>query len=148
MGEIDMTSEQDKWTGTVLKLTRLTQDGFIDWQIDTLARAELENASTRIHSMIYKTNYADRWLRLYKRTIRKEHAPTTTMEFIMGRGEVFWEEEIILEFISEGGSSLWAFPPIDALEGLLSAVQYQAAGVQEFIDNLLKEPESLKNPSE
>ena len=45
----------------------------------------------------------------------------------------YWESNVKLEFIDERGLMLWAFPQVSVLWDLLSAVQYQVAGVKDFM---------------
>lgn len=50
-----------------------------------------------------------------------------------------WVSDIILEFTDVNGESLWTFPQVKAVRDLLSAVQYQVAGVNEFLHELFSE---------
>ena len=80
--------------------------------------------------------HGDRNLRLYEKRVQEEvedfddfeMRPVTRLE---------WKKRVVLEFIDENGNSLWAFPSLDALNDLASTVQYQVAGVKDFLAELL-----------
>jgi hypothetical protein len=60
-----------------------------------------------------------------------------TIASIVSLAKTEWRKAVVLEFIDDNGNGLWAFPSVEALNDLMSAVQYQAAGVKDFLTELL-----------
>jgi hypothetical protein len=117
-----MSEPSDQWIDAVAKLTELTQNGKLKWNADEYVKAPGSI------SPAYFATYKGRSLRLQKRRVSDE--PT-----FFGRSEV--RDQYVLEFLGAEGNSLWTFPEIDAIEDLFAAVQYQTAGVKEFLNDLL-----------
>jgi hypothetical protein len=56
---------------------------------------------------------------------------------MLGTRYPHWESETILEIINEKGKTLWTFPDVTGLDDLLDTVEYQAAGVRDFLDEMV-----------
>jgi hypothetical protein len=144
-----MTDERDKWVDAVVKLLRLTQEGKLHWDYEMIGQQLIEENDEYISSPIFTTTYNGRHLQLYKERFKRPRRQSISETFnsvTLGAfgGEpatrpMVWDTRIILEFVNEKGARLWAFPNISALDDLLSSVQYQVAGVKEFLDDLLSE---------
>ena len=119
-----MSEMNNQWIDAVAKLTELTQNGKLKWGVDEFPKAP------GTASPAYTASYNNRTLRLQKRRVEEESG-------YFGRSE--FRDEFTLEFIGAQGNSLWKFPDIDAIEDLFSAVQYQTAGVREFLNELLSQ---------
>ena len=124
----------ERFVEAIAKLIELTQAGKLRWDAyppdETLKVYPDERLST-----VFETDYQGKKLRLYRRTFKpRDVAPM--FDAIIGKKD--WQSVVILEFLAENGAVLWRFPTMPILDDLLSAVQYQAAGVDEFIDTLLK----------
>jgi hypothetical protein len=111
-----MPEPRDQWLDAVAKLTELTQNGQLEWGVDQFFEAP------GAMSPAYTTTYKNRPLRLQKRR----------------RTEDRWRPEaFVLEFVDLNGATLWTVPDVDAIEDLFAAVQYQTAGVKDFLKNIL-----------
>lgn len=119
-----MPEMNNQWIDAVAKLTELTQNGNLEWGVDEFFKAP--GAASPAYTAVYN----NRTLRLQKRRVEEESG-------YFGRSEV--RDEFILEFIGPEGNSLWQFPEIDAIEDLFAAVQYQTAGVREFLNDILSQ---------
>ena len=123
----------ERFLEAIAKLIELTQTGKLRWDAyppdETLKVYPDDRLST-----VFETNYQGKKLRLYRRTFSPRGAPM--FDAIIGKKD--WQSVVILEFLAENGAVLWRFPTMPILDDLLSAVQYQTAGVDEFIDTLLK----------
>jgi hypothetical protein len=117
-------AKSDQWVEAVAKLTKLTQDGELVWNAESLSDAEGVIGPT------YKAWYGDKILRLQMRGVM---AKKRSWE---GEG---WQELPMLEFVDSNDKTLWTFPTLDAIQHLYGAVQYQTAGVRDFLDDLLKQ---------
>ena len=116
-----MPEPRDQWVDAVAKLTELTQNGQLEWTVDH----NFETAGAM--SPAYTTTYKDRPLRLQKRRVTDEES--------WGRTQT--RDAFVLEFVAPSGDTLWTVPGIDAIEDLFSAVQYQTAGVKDFLSDIL-----------
>ena len=133
--------ERVKWVDAITRMIELTQQGKMTWSsIEPTGTAAEEKNRT---SAVFRTVYNGKALRLYerkvaeKRLINPEEAqPFRLFHFGDLKYETVWIREIVLEFIDSEGATLWTFPKIGALRDLLTAVQYQAAGVGEFLNDL------------
>lgn len=118
-----MPAEPDKWLRAVVKLTDLTQQGELDWEI-----ADYQSGPSVVGPS-YFAEYKDRLLRLEKIQIESSDS-------WHGRGETV--EEITLDFVDRvEKTSLWTFPSSTGLDQLYGAVRYRTAGVSDFLDSLL-----------
>lgn len=80
--------------------------------------------------------YGEKRLRLYEKRFQEEFVDFDEFE-MRPVPKVEWRKVVVLEFIDESGNSLWGFPSVEALNDLISAVQYQVAGVKDFLMELL-----------
>jgi hypothetical protein len=85
---------------------------------------------------VFVAKYGEKSLRLYERRFQEEFIDFDEFEMrLVPKTE--WRKAVVLEFIDDNGNGLWAFPSVEALNDLMSAVQYQAAGVKDFLTELL-----------
>lgn len=129
-----MTQKKDKFVEAVTKLIKLTQEGEIEWRSANLVRDDIKVES------VFKAEYKDRLLRIYKYVYKVEKpSPVLISHRIFAHKEEYpyWETSVTLELIERNGLSLWKFPYTNALYDLLQAVQYQVAGVDEFLDEII-----------
>ena len=135
-----MTEKQSKFVEAVARLIKLTQDGELMWE-SSKPSAELERDGIKDES-VFISRYKDRILRLYKYSYRVDEPglfDISTSFFPIKVKYPYWASSVTLEFIDDNGFSLWKFPFTNALNDLFQAVQYQFAGVDEFLDKLLNE---------
>ena len=141
-----MTNKKDKWIDAVAKLIKLTQEGRITWSSRIPDDSLKRQPSDRIGS-VFVTSYKEKKLRLYERNY--EYRPVGLLAGLtppeaLGKGfslsdKTSWETDVVLEFISADEVNLWTFPIIDTLKDLLTSVRYQAAGVKDFLDEILSD---------
>ena len=120
-----MSTERNKWIDAIGKLIALTQERKLGW------RSYPSEGYTGLSGMVdvlYQADYNGKTLRLYESKSRPERGMFPVSE---------WESEAVLDLVDSTGLSIWTFPHTEATEHLLSAVKYQAAGVGEFLDELL-----------
>ena len=142
----DAKKEKIKWSDVVSRMITRTQHGEIRWQsVTPYGTVTAEKNRT---SAVFRASYKGKTLRLYERNVPEteldlgeEGNPLTALNAgLFGRRyKTVWTPEVVLEFIDDKGETLWNFPQVSALDDLLSAVQYQAAGVNEFIGSLFEE---------
>jgi hypothetical protein len=137
-----MTNEtKSQFIEVVAKLIKLTQEGRITWRPST--RSELPaDTDFRTTSSAFETRYRDQRLRIYRqRTLSQPVIGSIGSALGIGRREPqgIWITRVVLEFLDQHGETNWTFPSNSALNDLLAAVQYQAGGIQKFIDSILAE---------
>jgi len=120
-----MTSERERVIDAIVKLIRETQEGKITWTTKESPASLKLDANTAV-DIVYETAYKDRRLRLYKEN------------YLVDPGS-YWTSETILEITNEKGSTLWTFPDVTGLDDLLDSVEYQAAGVRKFLDEIVRD---------
>jgi hypothetical protein len=113
--------EKYRWIDAITKLIELTQTGKLVW---TRATDEYIPKHRKLTTVVFIANYNDKLLRLYGAEPYAQHWNT---------------EDVILEFITPDGNTLWQFPETSAINSLLYAVQYRFAGVNEFLNEILEE---------
>jgi len=130
-----MSTEKNKWVEAVAKLIQLTQQGELKWTIDEPPPSFSRRPNSRVE-VVFVTNYGEKNLRLYERRFQEEFIDFDEFE-MRAVPKTDWRKAVVLEFVDDNGNSLWAFPSVEALNDLMSAVQYQAAGVKDFLTELL-----------
>jgi hypothetical protein len=130
-----MSTEKNKWVEAVAKLIQLTQQGELKWRIDEPPASFSKRPNARVE-VVFIAKYGEKSLRLYERRIQEEFIDFDEFE-MRPVPKTEWRKAVVLEFIDDNGNSLWAFPSVEALNDLMSAVQYQAAGVKDFLTELL-----------
>jgi len=147
-----MAKDTDKWIDAIARLTKLTQEGNLKWSTVSPSGVLVNDEGQRVEST-FIADHKNKRLRLYKKRFKVEDPDpnplvTKIMSFPFVRKYPYWESHIYLELIDEYGRSLWTFPEVSALSDLLTSVKYQASGVKELLDDLLKEERSgLPDPS-
>lgn len=136
-----MATEKNKWIEAVGKLLELTQDRELVWQ--TRNPPTYLNAQTEYRriDVVYETQYKERTLRLYELKFKVERPnplfAAAGASIFDQRQYPYWARKTVLELVDQNGLSAWAFPEIDVIDHLLPSVQYQVAGVKEFLDEIL-----------
>lgn len=143
-----MTTEkkQSRWVDAISSMIELSQDGKLLWTVDTRANTPYEKERT---TSIFQTTYSDRALRLYQIKVPANiNRITGTLVYQMqGIEPPKWFTQVILEFVDSEGRALWTFPEVDALSDLLKSVQYQVAGVKDFLDIIIGEASGIPKKS-
>jgi hypothetical protein len=130
-----MSTEKSKWVDAVAKLIELTQEGGLKWTIDEPPASLSRRPDARVE-LVFVAKYGEKSLRLYERRFQEEFIDFNEFE-MRPVPKTEWRKAVVLEFVDDNGNSLWAFPSVEALNDLMSAVQYQAAGVKDFLTELL-----------
>jgi hypothetical protein len=126
----------------IAKLIKLTQEGRIMWQAADKTGLPSDTDISRSDS-VYTAVYRNQRLRIYRSLTRMRRDDTAAWLRSMSKPELgssyTWIHSVVLQFVDDDGRTKWTFPRNDALSDLLTAVQYQSAGVGEFINSLLAE---------
>ena len=130
-----MATEKNKWIDAVAKLLELTQHGELVWSLQEPPVSLTKRPNARIE-VVFVTKYGEKSLRLYERRFQEEFIDFDEFE-MRPVPKTEWRKAVVLEFIDDNGNGLWAFPSVEVLNDLMSAVQYQAAGVKDFLTELL-----------
>ena len=146
-----MASEREKVIDAIVKLIRETQEGRITWGIKEPPASLKLDANTAVE-IVYETAYKDRRLRLYKESYlvdpgSLERSFKRITDDMLGTRYPHWESEVILEIIDEKGKTLWTFPNVSGLDDLLDSVEYQAAGVRDFLDEIVSDRAAPNSPT-
>lgn len=137
--------ERIKWVDAVTRMIELTQQGKMRWDsVVPLGSAAEEKNRT---SAVFRITHNGKTLVLYERKVPErrlvtegERDPTRIASlFFDTKYETVWVPEVVLEFVDSKGATLWSFPKVSALGDLLTAVQYQVAGVSDFLSGLFDE---------
>ena len=130
--------EENKWVEAVSKLIQLTQQGQLDWNVVRSGESMIPNEEGV--RLAFVTVYQERLLRIYSKTVEGSSLPVQMLSVSSTGVDVRPQEidRVVLEIIDDEGNSLWQFPYTDALDDLYKAVRYQAAEVDELLDDLLE----------
>lgn len=144
-----MAEVSNRWVEAVIQLLKLTQEGKLHWDLRPVGNQPLfEENQGFPSSAIFTTTYNEKTLQLYEERYKRPKRRGTFMDYWgavpLSDDSMVWDTRVILEFVSEKGARLWAFPDMAPLEDLLTSVQYQVAGVKDFLDDLLSEDKSGK----
>jgi hypothetical protein len=138
-----MATEKNRWIDAVGKLLQLTQDGALDWKPkDPPSYLNLQPDRKRVE-VVYEAQYKDRRLRLYQFSYKVEKPRSSLGAFkelsaYLERPDYpYWTRKTVLELLDQSGFGAWTFPETEVLDDLLAAVRYQAAGVTQFLDDIL-----------
>lgn len=131
-----MTKESNNWIDGIVKLIELTQEGKLLWQVVHPDNSMKENPDDVIR-VAFRAKYNDKRFRLYERA-SKEYFPVNPYDPLEGQ-EAYWSRKIVLEFEDRMNLPLWTYPDVDALNDLLSAVQFQVSGAKDFLNDILEE---------
>jgi len=110
-------TDHNRWILLVSKLLEATQQNKIRWNV-----VELPGTRHREKMIKYETYFMNQKFRVRKEVIASEP--------MMG-------PEITLTFIDEAGREIYVVPPVEGLEDLVEAVQFQVAGIDQFLKNLV-----------
>lgn len=131
-----MPESKNKLLDTLTRMIELTQQGRLRW--DFHPEIPTHRIVNPISAVFYAT-YNQKVLRLYQMVVGVDPRAVYNVEIPED------DKRIVLEFIDWNGDTLWSFPQVAALNDLFAAAQYQVAGVSEFMDSLMDEPNSTKS---
>lgn len=137
-----MAEEENKWIEAISKLIKLTQKGKLEWK--TASGMEFPESKTdneKIYS-VFVTTYNDKNLRIYKRTyLTRVRTLRSALQLGLGPRETEdkWVTKVILEIVNDIWKAAWTFPDEEIQDDLLAAVEYQVAGVKEFLEDIFSE---------
>lgn len=130
-----MSIDRNRSIEAVAKLMWLTQDGALVWQAQEPPSSFSKRPDSRVE-VVFVCKYADRNLRLYEKLVQEEVEDFDENK-MRPINRIEWNKRVVLEFIDANGNGLWAFPSLDMLNDLAATVQYRAAGVRDFLAELL-----------
>ena len=139
-----MATEKNKWIDAVGKLLQLTQGRRLEWEPrNPPAYFNLERERKRVE-VVYEAEYKEKRLRLYQVSYKVDKPKSLDvlkeLGAYLGHTETqypYWTKKTVLELLDLSGFGAWTFPETEVLGDLFTAVQYQVAGVREFLDEIL-----------
>ncbi|KAA0229536.1 hypothetical protein EDS67_10905 [candidate division KSB1 bacterium] len=137
-----MSDQRNKWDEAIAKMIQLTQEGKLKWA----PLSSFDHLKKRPDDLIeigFEATFNKKNLALYKRMFKNLRIKKLSLaDALAGSAsniEEFWDAEIIMQFLSSAGRPLWEYPSVNLLKDLMSVVQYQVAGVNEFLKEILNE---------
>lgn len=124
------TPKVDKWSQFIAQLIERTQDNRVQWS--TYTPKPVDGATIQVE-IVYQSKYQDKALRLFETRLKK------------GLPDIAWltdprvREEIVLKIVDEQQNDLFRFPDTSALRDLLTAVKYQVAKIDDFLQGILEQ---------
>lgn len=122
-----MARDANQLVDAIVRLTGLTQAGELTWEM-----APVPSASGDARGPVFYADTHGRRLRLVKR-----RAVEMRGLFNLGLGDPTATPPYELSFVTATDDVLWTFPDLDAIADLYAAVQFQVAGVSDFLKDLL-----------
>lgn len=130
-----MSVEKNKWIDAVAKLLKLTQDGELTWSVQEPPASFTKRPNSSV-DVVFVAKHGDKLLRLYEKRFQEDVVDFDQFQLRQVM-TTEWKKTVVLEFIDGNGNTLWVFPYVQALQDLASSVQYQVAGVKDFLAELL-----------
>jgi hypothetical protein len=128
---------KSRWVEAVTAMIALTQQGKLQWE--ALAAAKIPDADKIRTSAVFQTTHKDKRFRLYETLTETSNVNRILVTTFYGGETARWLRKVVLEIVNDEGLPLWTFPHTSALYDLLSAVQYQVTGADDFLDDILSE---------
>ena len=136
-----MAKQDEKLVELVAKLIELTQESSLQWKI-VQANKSSELGLTKIIGAVFETQHMGKYLRIYKREY--DNTEENHM-FNMFLHQPSYSVAIELEFVDKQGNSIWSFPRVTGIVDLYKAIAFSAAGVDSFINDVLRKDEKTSN---
>jgi hypothetical protein len=138
----DEKKDREKWVDAVARMIELTQQGKLRWAAKPKAKTSSDDDDRT--TAVFETEYKGKSLRLYKVRVNSGGLGLFGLVALGQSNEPpKWRNKVVLEFVNTEGLALWTFPEVNALADLLATVQYQAAGVRDFLTEIFEESEAL-----
>jgi hypothetical protein len=129
-------SRSSRWADAISSMIELTQDGKLLWRVINEHTPHNKERTTPV----FQTTYLDKELRLYEMKLHTNLEGASGFDYtVRGIDPPKWFTKVVLEFIDAQGRSMGKFPEVDALSDLLTSVQYQAGGVNDFLNRIISE---------
>jgi hypothetical protein len=124
-----MATTKDKWQTAVAKLIQKTQANRLRWK-----PINLRSSSNNVRfTSAFITEQEGKSLRIYR--IERDEANLASYVVVGAAAQ----KKVALEIVNSDGTVAWTFPYMESLADLLSAIEYQAAGIDEFLEGLLRD---------
>jgi len=132
-----MEKEKNKIIDAVAKIIKDTQDGVMKWKSvpEHVVRAYPDD----IIDSVFVSDYKGQRLRIHVRSFKSTPRPDLKSFGGFDADQSKWKSLVVLELVDGLGNTLWNFPSVDLLNDLLASVQYQIAGVEKYLDDILKD---------
>lgn len=129
--------DEGNYTKAIKEIIKKTDRGDIAWT--KYDPGEVENADPQETPVEgYRTTYAGKELRIYR--VQEKGPPTDTS---LEGDELTWTtnttEKTILKLAHPDGNEEWQFPSMGITDDLYSSVKQEAAGVQEWMSQVLNQ---------
>lgn len=140
----------DKVLESITKLITLTQENKIKWTAWSSEEEKIiKDEDSFAIGTSYRSEYKGKYLRMYQLKYKVKQPPSGYSVFSglatiglgdeHSKGYPYWDTSYVLEFVTSAGDSLWGFPYSDSLKDLFSSIQYQVAGVNNFLNDILND---------
>jgi hypothetical protein len=136
-----MSESSAKYTETVKKLTRRTNEGELNWE--SYDPSDEVSESSKEAKGGYKTRYKGKEVRIYREITQIDltniEQMITQPELRVGKTGKETEVDTVMKLRDPETGGEWTFPKISILDDLHSAVQQSSAGVQQWMSDVLKD---------
>lgn len=140
-----MEQKADRFLDAMSRLIESTQDGEIEWVPQTMEEEPFKRSPDDQIGPIFMTIYKGKPLMIYLR--RSKYKPSALESGVtdffrraIGSPETgTWYTEVLLSIVDDRGVALWTFPKHRILKDLFEAIQYQASGAKDFLEDILSE---------
>ncbi|EPG66507.1 hypothetical protein [Leptospira wolffii] len=134
----------------IFRLIDKTRDGEIRWSKVPVAKIDKKRTEKDYLSDCYKTKFEGKILMIFTENIlvdkdgSAQAIASLTFQAIAGitKKYPFWNRTVHLAIVDESNQILWEFPDSEIVADLLNTIQYQVAGVGDFIKRVLTEEPS------
>jgi len=127
---------EDKYAQAVLKIFRMTHEGNLKWHHGK-APAIWSMATDSVYPIYFETEYQGRTLALFEERFPVLKMPKALSTSIFG-DDRNWGSRARLALLGPHDEIMFEFPYVREIQGLLDAVRYKEADVEEFLDEILK----------
>jgi hypothetical protein len=142
---VDEKKERNKWVDGVARMIELTQQGKMRWaEVEPQSTTDEEENRT---SAIFQSIFNGRNIRLYQKKVRVRTVADELAKVMQPKQKITptYRRIGVLELVNAEGATLWKYPEVDALNDLLTAVQYQVAGVNDFLNDIFSETDAVSS---
>lgn len=128
-----MTTE-DKFVMVIARLNALTQDGKLKWR--SHPHPDLGDFTKKfiIVGQVFGTDYKNKDLRIFEHSVKQ--ASSNFEDRFKGSKKPLKLVPTLI-FVDVLGNVEWEFPLVPGLKDLFKSVQYQDAGIDKFINEIL-----------
>lgn len=114
----------------ITKLIRLTNDDELEWTVKDAPKT-LTRGTDDIIPLFFEANYKDKWVAIYQKRYQ---------DFYIETESFYWTEKIVFAVLDREDRVLWEVDKHSpALVDLLETVREKTAGIDDLLNDLLKD---------